>query len=344
MTRIPHTMRALRLAEYADDPKLEVASAPVPRPGVGEVLVQVDASPIHLDDVVFCRGQHGFRRALPTIPGVEGVGRVVQVGGGLVGRFLQGRRVAFAPREDVDGAWAEYAVVDAGRCLPVWDGLDDDAAATLLVDPVMALSLFDDLKSGRHRGVILTAPAGPIATMVRRLATAADVAVVAVVADAKEEGSLEAVGEGTTVVRLDAEDADARLRRAVRSADATALLDGVGGEATGRLLAAMPDGSAAILYGLAPGVRVGVDLSDLVYRGKTVRGVSFAERARQSGTQSLLAQLPRLRRHAADVLAVPVSDHVAMDDVPKLVARFDRRRPGAGRAVIRIARDDADAR
>jgi hypothetical protein len=41
----------------------------------------------------------------------------------LLARMLEGRRVAFLAPPDVDGTWAEYAVTDVARCVPLGGAL-----------------------------------------------------------------------------------------------------------------------------------------------------------------------------------------------------------------------------
>lgn len=332
MAHIPHTMRAVRMAAYAETPELHVRDVTVPTPGPGQVLVRVEASPIHLDDVVFCRGRHGFRRAVPTTPGFEGSGQVVSVGGGIVTRVLAGRRVAFAVSEGQEGAWAEYVVVDGSRCVPLWDSIDDEQASTLLVDPITALALLDEVRAHKHKGIVQTAPSGTVGRMITRLAARRNVPVVQVAADAEEAALVADLG-GSEVLDASMPDFDAKLRRATRAWQATAAIDGVGGAITGRLLAAMNDGAEAILYGLEPDTRVTVDLSELVYRGKTVRGFCFVDRAREQGTRGILAQLPTLRR-LADDLRTDVTDRITLEEVPQAV-REHQRVLGGGRVLIR---------
>src|SRR5262245_20297870 len=92
---IPDSMRAVQLRAYDGKPEnIAVVEMPVPRPGSGEVLVRVFASPINPSDLMFTRGLYGFKKPLPAVPGFEGSGTVVEAGTGLMPRFLKGRRVA----------------------------------------------------------------------------------------------------------------------------------------------------------------------------------------------------------------------------------------------------------
>ena len=115
-TAVPAQMEALVLGSYGPSPfPLTVETRPVPAPGNGEVLVRMAASPVNPSDLHFLEGEYAFRRTLPAVPGLEGCGRVVAVGSGLLARRLAGKRVACAPAEH-DGTWAQYTVASATQC------------------------------------------------------------------------------------------------------------------------------------------------------------------------------------------------------------------------------------
>src|SRR5438105_12722838 len=97
---------------------LRVARRSVHRPGPGQVLVRIHAAPCNPADVLYLEGRYGIDRPLPATPGFEGAGVVVASGGGLLGRWLLGKRVACGGHE-CSGTWAEYCVVEASACLPL---------------------------------------------------------------------------------------------------------------------------------------------------------------------------------------------------------------------------------
>jgi NADPH:quinone reductase-like Zn-dependent oxidoreductase len=106
-------MRAVQLRAYDGNPEsVAVVELPVPRPGPGQVLIRVAASPINPSDLMFIRGLYGFKKPLPATPGFEGSGTVVEAGSGMMPRFLKGRRVACAAADPniAGGMWAEYVV------------------------------------------------------------------------------------------------------------------------------------------------------------------------------------------------------------------------------------------
>jgi L-iditol 2-dehydrogenase len=83
-------MKVLLLSQYKH---LEIADLPEPKPGPGEVLVQVAACGICGSDVHGYDGSSG-RRIPPIVMGHEAAGRIAGVGDGVKG-FAEGDRVTF---------------------------------------------------------------------------------------------------------------------------------------------------------------------------------------------------------------------------------------------------------
>src|SRR5260370_16686268 len=108
MSPLPPIMRAVHLKAYDGAPaSVSVAEMPVPRPGPGQVLVRVHASPVNPSDYFFLRGLYSFKKPLPTVPGFEGSGTVVEAGPGLLPRLPKGKRVASSPAAPAraEGTW-----------------------------------------------------------------------------------------------------------------------------------------------------------------------------------------------------------------------------------------------
>jgi alcohol dehydrogenase, propanol-preferring len=150
-------MRAMLLERNADiaTKPLRAVSVPRPRPGVGEVLVEVSVCGVCRTDLHVIRGELAPHR-LPLIPGHQVVGRVAALGEGA-SRFAIGTRVGVAwlrstcgtcafctgGREnlcaaslytgwDADGGYAEFAVAPEAFAYAIPEVFDDTEAAPLL--------------------------------------------------------------------------------------------------------------------------------------------------------------------------------------------------------------------
>src|SRR5579875_3255851 len=105
-------MRAAVFEEFGEPTEvLRVCDVPDPHPGPGEVRVRMIMSPVNPSDLLVVRGRYGVLPPLPATPGFEGGGVVDEVGPGLLGRLVKGRRVVAI--NGAGGNWAEYAVIPA---------------------------------------------------------------------------------------------------------------------------------------------------------------------------------------------------------------------------------------
>jgi len=127
MSIFPEAMTAIDPAEHGGPEVLVPVERPVPTPGDGEVLVRVAAAGVNRPDVQQRKGLYPPPPGAPSIPGLEIAGEVVALGAG-VDRWTIGDKVcALVP----GGGYAQYAVANAGLCLPVPDGMDMIEAAGL---------------------------------------------------------------------------------------------------------------------------------------------------------------------------------------------------------------------
>lgn len=146
-------MRALELSSYDGLAALKLIDKPIPEAKPGQILVKVAAAAVNPSDLMFVRGQYGFTKTLPTVPGFEASGRVV-AGNGRYARALVGRRVACGVQREGDGTWAEYVLADARSCLPLLPRVTFEQGATLLVNPFTAWALVEKAKREGHRAVV----------------------------------------------------------------------------------------------------------------------------------------------------------------------------------------------
>lgn len=136
---------------------LRVVERDVPRPGRGQVLLQMKAAALNYRDLLMVRGRYNPRQSLPLIPCSDGVGIVGAVGDGVsrvavgdrvAGIFSQ-RWIAGPPTRDrvrstlggpLDGMLAEYVLLDEQGVVRVPPHLSDAEAATLPCAAVTAWS------------------------------------------------------------------------------------------------------------------------------------------------------------------------------------------------------------
>ena len=100
---------------------------PVPKPGKGQVLIAVRAAGVNRPDILQRRGLYPPPPGAPDTLGLEVAGEIVAMGEAAPRWRIGDAVAALLP----GGGYAEYAVADAGSCLPLPSGLNWEQAASL---------------------------------------------------------------------------------------------------------------------------------------------------------------------------------------------------------------------
>lgn len=103
-------MKAAILNEFGPAENFEIVDVPMPKPGLGEVLVKVFATSVNPLDYQVRRGDYKNELTLPVITGHDVSGEIVEVGPG-VENFKVGDQVYYTPEIfKGQGSYAQYHV------------------------------------------------------------------------------------------------------------------------------------------------------------------------------------------------------------------------------------------
>jgi NADPH2:quinone reductase len=244
MPDLPQTMRALVIDAPGAAPRVE--DRPVPdarsRRGAGADRGLAD-QPVGPDDPA---GALRHRLAFPLIPGLEGSGRVVARGDGLLARYLDGQPPV-ACVADKQGLWAEYAVTKAARCLALPEDMPLGPAAMSFVNPLTAVALVRTARRGRHWAAISTAGGGALGRMIEARAKQQGLKIINVVRRSEQAEEMRAGGV-RHVLASDAADFDEELSGLCRQLRCRMAFDAVGG-VDRALVEAMGRRSEVLVYG-----------------------------------------------------------------------------------------------
>ncbi len=183
-------MKAAVVTSFDEPPRYQDFEVPAPKTS-GEVLVEVLAVGLHPRVRTGAAGAHyTSTRALPMIPGIDGVGR-----------RPDGKLVYFVAINDIVGTMAEKALVDPRRSLELPDGADVTKIAAAM-NPAMsswvALRRRVPIEQGKSVLVLgATGNAGTMAVQVAKLLGAGHV--VGVGRDPERLDALRSVGADVTV-------------------------------------------------------------------------------------------------------------------------------------------------
>ena len=119
-------MRAIEAPEPGGPEALTLVELPVPKPGAGEVLIEVAAAGVNRPDILQRMGLYPPPPGAPPVLGLEVAGTIVAAGAHV--EALVGERVCALV---AGGGYAEYCVAPAGTCLPVPEVLTMVEAAAM---------------------------------------------------------------------------------------------------------------------------------------------------------------------------------------------------------------------
>ena len=109
-------MKAICVHEFGGVEVLRLEEAPMPQPGLGELVVRMHAAGVNPVETYIRAGTYARLPALPYTPGNDGAGVVEQVGADVSG-FKAGDRVYTAG--SISGTYAEFALCKADQVHPL---------------------------------------------------------------------------------------------------------------------------------------------------------------------------------------------------------------------------------
>jgi NADPH:quinone reductase-like Zn-dependent oxidoreductase len=238
---------------------LQARTVPIPTPAQGELLVRMEASPIHPADLMFIGGRYRVRPTLPQIAGLEGCGAVVRNASDL--DFALGTRVAFRH----PGCWAEYNVVPAGKVFRIPDGVQAQAACQFSLNPITAWALLHESHAKPGGWIAINAGSSTVSGLLRVLARSEGLNPVSIYRGKAPQGS-------DVAVSSDAPDLAAALLQATGGRPLAALLDSIGGPAVTRVFPALATGAIIVSYGVLDREAALISNADLIYRNLSWKG------------------------------------------------------------------------
>ncbi|MEK7380678.1 MAG: NADPH:quinone reductase [Gemmatimonadota bacterium] len=165
-------MRAIVVSEFGGAEVMELGTWPDPKPGPGQVLIEVHAAGVNPVDTYIRSGVYAKLPELPFVPGWDGAGRVLAVGTG-VAALAEGDRVYFSGTVAgrAIGSYAELAVCGEVQVFPLPDRLSYPQGASIGVPYATAYrALFQRGNARSGEWVLIHGASGAVGTAAVQLA------------------------------------------------------------------------------------------------------------------------------------------------------------------------------
>ena len=226
---------------------LSVAEREAPRPGPGEVVVDIAAAGVNYMDIYQREGVGNYKTEPPFVPGAEGAGTVIAVGADVTG-LAAGDRVAWA---GPGSSYAEQVALPARRVVQVPDGVSLQVAAAAMLQGMTAHYLCTSTYPVREGDVaVVHAAAGGVGLLLTQMVKRRGGIVVGTTSGgAKTELALRAGADHVVGYERFRDIVD----EASDGAGAHVVYDGVGQATFDDSLAALRPRGMMVLYGAASG-------------------------------------------------------------------------------------------
>lgn len=276
--RPPSVMQAIEITAPGKPDVLKLTERPVPEPQDNEVLIRIHTAGVNRPDVLQRRGLYPPPPGATDLPGLECAGEIVSLGADVKDWRVGDQICALL----TGGGYAQYAIADAGSCLPVPDGVSMEEAAALpeTVFTVWA-NVFDDAALKAGETLLVHGGTSGIGVTAIALAKAFGARVVAT-AGSKEKCA--------ACLKLGADAAyhyeDDKWEEEIASAGgADVVLDMAGGDFVPRNLACLNPGGRHVSIAFLRGMEATFNIFTVMQKrlrlsGSTMKARSFSDKAR----------------------------------------------------------------
>ena len=232
--------------------ELALVDTEIPEPADDQVVVRMEAAPIHPSTIgqmfgagdprtARVEGEGAARRTVVDIPadqvaatvgpptgstplGNEGAGIVVAAGASESAQAMMGRTVAMYQ----SGTFSQLVLTKADTCLVLPEGVTPAQAASCFINPLTALGMVETMRLEGHTALVHTAAASSLGQMLVRVCLEDGIPLVNIVRRREQVDLLRDIG-ATYVCDSSAPDFAKQLTDMLIETDATIAFDAIGG-------------------------------------------------------------------------------------------------------------------
>ncbi len=265
---LPATMRFAVTREPGPPDVLMLAEGPVPRPGAGDVLIEVSYAGVNRPDCLQRAGAYPPPPDASPVIGLEVAGTIAACGDGVKEWRVGDRVCALTP----GGGYAEYCTTPAGFCLPVPAGLTELEAASLPENYFTVWNNLVDRGRLRHgETVLIHGGAGGIGITAIQLAKHLGAIVITTVGSDEKAAFCRGAG-ADHAINYRTQDFVAEVARITGKRGADAVLDMVGGDYIEKNMKCLALEGRLVIIAFLRGSRVETDWRHIMLKRLTVTG------------------------------------------------------------------------
>jgi putative PIG3 family NAD(P)H quinone oxidoreductase len=281
---IPESMTAIGFDAPGGPEVLRPETLPVPRPGLGQVLIRTAYAGVNRPDVIQRQGKYPPPPGASPVPGLEIAGTVAAAGPGVEPELLGQPVCALV----AGGGYAEFCLAESDHCLPVPAGLPLIEAAAL---PETLFTVWHNVfERGLVRDgetILVHGGTSGIGTMAIMLGKLFDVTVIVTCGSPEKCARALEIG-AAYAIDYKAVDFVGEVMRITGGKGVDMVLDMVAGDYVARNLRCLAEDGRHVTIAVQGGARAELNMAVVMARRYTLTGSTL--RPRSNAFKALLAQ------------------------------------------------------
>lgn len=271
-------MKAVLVSEPGGPEKLQLLELPDPRPGAGEVAIEIHASALNRADLLQRRGSYPPPAGTTDILGLECAGVVSELGAGASNYLRVGERVMALLS---GGGYAERVVVPEALLMKIPEALSFEQAAAIPEAFLTAReALFVAGELSCTESVLIHAAAGGVGSAAVQLAHVHGARVFATAGGAAKVEWVQALG-ADVVIDYKTQDFAAAIQAETQGRGVDVILDFIGAAYAERHAACLAARGRQVLIGVMGGAQATVNFGRMLQKRQSLIGMVMRSRSIQ---------------------------------------------------------------
>lgn len=265
---------------------LHMKEQPDPEPGPHEIRVKMKYRSINPSDLYYIMGRYGLHPDLPAVPGFEGMGYVDKIGS-KVRNYEIGKRVIPI---GIPGTWKEFIITNTMQLFPVPENVKDQSAAQLIVNPMAAWIMTNDLLDLKQNEWLLQTAAGStLGRIVIQISKLKGFKTINFVRRREQIRELLDLGADAVICTEDKDIVKQVMK--ITDGGAHAGIDAVGGKTGALAASSLRNKGTLIIYGLLSMERTPIDTGEMVFKETIIKGFWLNSWFRKSDASKVFSSL-----------------------------------------------------
>jgi len=316
-------MKALLCTAFGPLEQLTVQEVETPQLGPHQVLIDIKAAALNFPDALMVQGLYQVKPPLPFVPGAEFAGVITEIGAEVRNYKVGDQVIAYGL-----GGFAEQAVADVTRIMPLPQGMDFDSGAAFVLTYCTSLHALRDcgrLQAGET--LLVLGAAGGVGVAAIEIGKAMGARVIAAASSDAKLALCKQLGADETI-NYNTENLRECIDQLTAKRGVDVVYDPVGGPYTEPAVRSLAWGGRLLVIGFAAGEIPKIAINHLLLKERSLVGVYWGDSVKHNPRQHLDNVRQLLEWFAAGKIKPVISERVPLSGATAAMARL------AGRQVM----------